>query len=635
MDLDKILAELKKIDVEVKQGGFYKTGTKRKADEAADSILKLNGVDRKEFIDEYDRLLKQKLAALAEKANESIPGSLTQDYVWVTFQHEALADVDALGEPDQKLFNKIKYALNPFDGSVILLVNMHDANWKAVPLSGGSSDRIQLVTLCSKAAPNHPELFKSYYEEIEAYTTKPIRKTFKDYRDKKIKDKTILAYELLEKVPHTLLRNSCVKVLCKKTKVTLSEDKEELLFVPKTAGLYVSPESTERYDPFAHLVKKAHALAALPFFQCSMPAIISNKLDEPALHYFDLKAIRKEGPTPTWDEFGERFSEDDFKTLKAFIWSIFKAKNKGRQLLYIYDPDGFSGKSVLMSVLARYLGPDISASIQKDSLNNQFSLAKIWDKRLVTIDDNKNRNLIRSEKMHMILGGGWADIEMKGRNSFHAKLFTKMIAGGNIPLAIDPYAVHERSRLIMIKTQMNDEILKRFCQTDAEGNLVKRNGKPVPLGDPDFEENLFDEFEAFLNKCREAYRELCPSDANIILTEAQNEALYSLADDNDYIFDQIISLGYEVDENYSMSPFEFQSVFYNTRTSISFTLGLKGGEMDAVTLADFKEYLTKRYPFYSIRRPRVNGSRERVVQGLRQKQVSFKIPGSSITRRMK
>lgn len=632
MDFDKILAELKKIDVEVKQGGFYKTGTKRKADEAADSILRLNGVDRKEFVDEYDRRLKQKLAELAEKANENIPGSLTQDYVWVTFQHEALADVDSLGDPDKKLFNKIKYALNPFDGSVILLVNMHDANWKAVPLSGGSADRIQLVTLCSQAVPNHPELFKNYYEEIEAYTTKPIRKTFKDYRDKKIKDKTLLAYELLEKVPHTLLRNSCVKVLCKKTKVTLSEDKEELLFVPKTAGLYVSPESTERYDPFAHLVKKAHALAALPFFQCSMPAIISNKLDEPALHYFDLKAIRKEGPTPTWDEFGERFSEDDFKTLKAFIWSIFKAKNKGRQLLYIYDPDGFSGKSVLMSVLARYLGPDISASIQKDSLNNQFSLAKIWDKRLVTIDDNKNRNLIRSEKMHMILGGGWADIEMKGRNSFHAKLFTKMIAGGNIPLSIDPYAVHERSRLIMIKTQMNDEILKRFCQTDAEGNLVKRNGKPVPLGDPDFEENLFDEFEAFLTKCREAYRELCPSDANIILTEAQNEALFSLADDNDYIYDQILDTGYEVGEEYSMSPFDFQTVFYNTRTSIALSMGIKGG-LDTVTLADFKEYLAKRYSFYGVRRMRSQGARWRFVYGLHKKEDCFRLPGSSIVRR--
>ena len=633
MDFDKIDNELKKIGVEVKQGGFYKSGTKRKADVEADSILALNGVDRKTFIDEYDRRLKEKLAALAEKANENIPGSLTQDYIWTTFQHEALADVDALGEPDRKLFNRIKYALNPFDGSVILLVNMRAANWKAVPLSGGSSDRIQLVTLCSMAEPNHPELFKNYYEEIVAYTTIPVRKAFEKYRDKKIKTKDALAGELLAKIPHTLLQNSCVKALCQKKKVTLSEDKEELLFVPRTAGLYVSPESTERYDPFAHLVKKAYALAALPFFQCNMPAIISNKPDEPALHYFDLKAIRKEGPTPTWDEFGERFTEDDFKTLKAFIWSIFKAKNKGRQLLYIYDPDGFSGKSVLMSVLARYLGPDISASIQKDSLNNQFSLAKIWDKRLVTIDDNKNRFLIRSEKMHMILGGGWADIEMKGRNSFHAKLFTKMIAGGNIPLSIDPYAVHERSRLIMIKTQMNDEILKRFCQTDENGNLVKRNGKPVPLGDPNFEENLFEEFEAFLTKCREAYRELCPSDANIILTEVQNEALYSLADDNDYIYDKILSIGYDVDESYSMSPFEFQTVFYNTKTSISFTLGVKSAEMDSVTLSDFKEYLAKRYPFYSVRRPRNNGSRERVVQGLRQKEPYEKAPGIHVIRR--
>ena len=632
MDFDKIMNELAQAGVEVTPKGFFKKGTKRKADDGAEAILKLNKVGSDEFLTEYNKRMKEKLAKLASETDDNVPGSMTQDYQWISLQHEILADVDAVGDPDRTIFNKIKYALNPFDGSIILLVNMHDASWKAVPLSGGQADRIQLVTLCSQATPNHPERFKNYYDEIAAYTTRPLRKIFRQFRNKEIRGKDALAAAILEYVPHTLLQNCCVKALCQKKRVEVAEDKEEVLFIPKTAGLYVSADSLERYDPFAHLVKKAYSLAALPDFQCPMPAIISNKADEPALHYFDLKAIRKNGPTPTWDEFGERFSSDDFEVLKAFIWSIFRAKNKGRQLLYIYDPDGFSGKSVLMSVLSRYLGPDLSASIQKDSLNNQFSLAKIWDKRLVTIDDNKNRNLIRSEKVHMILGGGWADIEMKGRNSFHAKLFTKMIAGGNIPLAIDPYAVHERSRLIMIKTQMTDEILKRFCLTDDKGELVKRNGKPVHIGDPSFEENLFNEFECFLTKCRESYKRLCPTDANIILSDAQNEALYNLADDNDYIYDQILDTGYEVDEEYSMAPFDFQTVFYNTRTTIAISMGVKGG-LETVTLADFKEYLAKRYSFYGVRRMRSQGSRERIVQGLRKKEDCFRMPGLSMVRR--
>lgn len=619
MDFEKILDELGKVGIEIKQGGFYKKGTKRKADEIAEGVLKINNTDRKDFLEEYTRRVSSKLAKLAAEAAENAPGSLKQDYVWVVVQHEALADVDAVGEPDRKIFNKIKYALNPFDGSVILLVNMQGANWRAVPLSGGTSDRIQLVTLCSQAQPNHPELFKNYYEEIVAYTTKPIRDIFKKYRDKKIKDKLVLAYSILERIPHTLLQNSCVKALCQKKLYEVEEDKEEMLFVPRTAGLYVSADSNERYDPFAHLVKKAYALAALPDFQCKMPTIISNKKDEPSLHYIDLDSVVADGETPTWDEFAERFSQDDFRVLMAFIWSLLDANNKGRQLLYIYDPDGFSGKSVLMSVLARFLGPDISASLQKDSLNNQFSLAKIWDKRLITIDDNKNRLLIRSEKMHMILGGGWADIEMKGKNSFHAKLFAKVMAGGNVPLSIDPYAVHERSRLIMIRTRMEERILKRFCLLDKNGNLVKRNGKPIMLGDPSFEENLLSEFPAFLKKCREVYKELCPTNANIILTEEQVDALFNLADDNDYLFDRIVEDGYEIDEKYSMKPFDFQKVFYRTREELKFTLSKD--IPTSLTLADFKEYLCKRYPFYKVSKIHNGSGRssERLMFGIKEK----------------
>lgn len=619
MDYDKIIRELDQIDVAVTKTGFFKKGSKQKREGEAETVLKLNNTSRDEFLAEYGKRLQERLAKMAADADSEREGSIVQDYQLMLIQHELLSEVDAAGEPDRKIFNKIKYATNPFDGSIILLVNMHGASWRAVPLSGSTvSDQIQLVTLCSQAEANHPELFGNYYDEIVAYTTRPLRKIFSDYREKKIKGSQQLALAILERVPHTLLQNSCVKALCQKKKITLSNDKEELIYVPKTAALYTSADSNEKYNPFTHLVKKAFSLAAIPEFQANMPAIISNSPTEPALHYIDLRTIRKEGPTPTWDEFAERFSADDFKVLEAFIWSIFRAKNKGRQLLYIYDPDGFSGKSVLMSVLSRALGPDISASIQKDSLNNQFSLAKIWDKRLVTIDDNKNRNLIRSEKMHMILGGGWADIEMKGRNSFHAKLFTKMIAGGNVPLSIDPYAVHERSRLIMIRTRMNEEILKRFCQLDSEGNLVLKNGKPVMLGDPSFEENLLAEFPAFLTKCRAAYKELCPTDANIVLTEEQVDSLFNLADDNDYVYDRVLELGYEVDESYTMTPFEFQEVFYKTRKSILMTLGDKDGNID-LSLANFKEYLAKRYPGIGVSRPRSKNAHSRIMTGIRKR----------------
>jgi hypothetical protein len=236
MDFDKIIKELTQAGVEVTQKGFFKKGTKRKADDAAEAILKLNKVVGDEFLAEYNKRVKEKLAKLAAESNDSVPGSMTQDYMWITLQHEILADVDAVGEPDRKLFNKIKYALNPFDGSIILLINMHDSNWKAVPLSGGAADRIQLVTLCSQAKPNHPELFTNYYDEIVAYTTRPLRKIFAQFRNKEIKDKVALAANILKYIPHTLLQNCCVKALCQKKKVSITEDKEEILFLFNVSG---------------------------------------------------------------------------------------------------------------------------------------------------------------------------------------------------------------------------------------------------------------------------------------------------------------------------------------------------------------------------------------------------------------
>lgn len=619
MDYQKICAALEKAGVVIKKNGFFRQGTKQKADEAAAAVLRLHEVTADEVLEEFRKAEKAKLAKLYSESDSE--GSLDDEYKYVVIKHKLLEDVDAVGSPDMLVFKKIRYASNPVDNSIIILVNTHGASWKAIALSGsGNTDRIQLVAACSKAEAIHSDLFSNYYEEIVAYTTKPLRDIFSQYRRKVIKDKTLLVTTILEKVPHTLLQNASVKALCKRKKVTLGEDHEEVQWIPQTAGLYVSPESSEKYDTFGHLVKKAYTLAAIPEFQCAMPAIISNRKDEPSLHYIDLDTIAVVGDTPTWDEFAERFTPDDFKVLMAFIWSLLDASNKGRQLLYIYDPDGFSGKSVLMSVLARFLGPDVSASLQKDSLNNQFSLAKIWDKRLITIDDNKNRLLIKSEKMHMILGGGWADIEMKGKNSFHAKLFAKVIAGGNVPLSIDPYAVHERSRLITIRTRMEERILKRFCQVDKEGHLVLRNGKPIMLGDPSFEENLLKEFPAFLTKCREAYKELCPTHANIILNEEQVDALFNLADDNDYIFDRIVEEGFEIGEKFSMAPFEFQRVFYRTRDNLKFTLSKD--IPSSISLADFKEYLSKRYPFYRPSRSHsgLNRASERVYIGIKEKE---------------
>ena len=232
MNYDEILANLEKAGVEVNSKGFFKKGTKQQANDIANAILAVAGANKDMFLAEYNRRMQERIAKMAAEADNEREGSIVQDYQLMLIQHELLTEVDAVGEPDRKIFNKIKYATNPFDGSIILLVNMHDASWRAVPLSGSTvSDQIQLVTLCSQAEANHPKLFDNYYEEIIAYTTRPLRKIFSEYRAKKIKGTQQLALAILERVPHTLLQNSCVKALCQKKKITISNGKDKFFFI--------------------------------------------------------------------------------------------------------------------------------------------------------------------------------------------------------------------------------------------------------------------------------------------------------------------------------------------------------------------------------------------------------------------
>jgi hypothetical protein len=235
--------------------------------------------------------------------------------------------------------------------------------------------------------------------------------------------------------------------------------------------------------------------------------------------------------------------------MRAFTWSIFKADNTGRQMLYIYDPDGFSGKSVFEKAITSGLGENLVAALQKDSLNNQFSMSKIWNKRLVVIDDNKNPNLVRSEKMHMVLGSGLADVEAKGKNSFMYKMQCKVIASGNCKLTIDPSANHERTRVIIVEPHVTDDMLKEFAVCDKNGN-VKRNkfGRVQLIGDSKFEENLIKEFKALLADCKADYEELCPNNSSIIISETMEDSIEALSDDTYDILDDAIDNKFAFDD---------------------------------------------------------------------------------------
>lgn len=352
-----------------------------------------------------------------------------------------------------------------------------------------------------------------------------------------------------------------------------------------------------------------------------MPAIYTNDNKEPCFRFFDLeKAKGVEGDTSAWNEFTARLTGGEDEVFKAFVWSIFDAKNRGRQCLYILDR-GYSGKSAIINAISDAIGVELHAALSKDSLANQFAYSKVWDKRFVTIGDNKNKNLIRSQAMHSMLGGDIVDVEHKGKDPFPARLMCKVLVASNVPLQIDVEARNEYSRVLAIAPDDSEETLISYGLVYMnEDGTPKRleNGKLCMIGDPTWEGRLKEQFHAFLSSCYPAYLKLCPRGMDIVMPEKTSELIASFDDDRAILLDEILETYFDFtrDANDFMPCLEMQHAFNEV---------IKSDEIyktEGLNYSEWKEFLRRRYGL-EAKRPRSQGSR-RGFYGIRQKcQASY------------
>lgn len=469
------------------------------------------------------------------------------------------------GDTDRKAFARFKYAFNPADHTAMVLVQTGKADWSCIQLDSRASG--ELARVCANAH-SFKEEFRTLADEVEAATTGKLDEIFTAFGKTENANATqdMLIKAVLLRVPHTMLRAYSIGVtVSNETYQPDPEKPDERKFARPHGARFVTGEKMTEKDVYDHLIENAPLLMKHPDMCISMPKLYSNDPDEPALLHIDLDTLIKPGECPSWDfYFSSRYTPEEAKVLRVFLFCIFYAKNKTRQMLYILDVDGFSGKSLLINVITRVLGAKYVQAVQKDSLNNQFSMAKVWDKILVSISDNKNPQLLRSEKLHMMTGGDQADIEKKGKDSFIARLQMKVIASGNTRLEIDPDATHERTRLIVVKPHVNEEVLKQIALLDKDGNIVySRSGRPQLLGDASFEDKLYNEFGAMLAKARDEYRELCPTDGNIILPESMEDEIDNCSADYLDIVDSEIDKYVTFGKDLQSSPEEMNKLYDN------------------------------------------------------------------------
>ena len=341
-------------------------------------------------------------------------------------------------------------------------------------------------------------------------------------------------------------------------------------------------------------------LWGVPQLCIPMPKIFTNDPTVPCFHYYDLESVKTvEGQYPAWDEFITRFSEEEADVFKAFVWSIFDAENRGRQCLYLLDR-GYSGKSAIINAIANAIGSELHVALSKESLSNQFAFSKIWDKRFVTIGDNKNPNLVRSQAMHSMLGGDIVDVEYKGRDPFPSRLQCKVFVASNVNLNIDVKARNEYTRVLPIHPDDSDDALiaRGIAALNEDGSPRRTSdGNIIVVGDPTWEGRLIDEFRAFLASCYPVYQRMCPKRMDIIIPERSAEILATFDDDRAALLEEILDRNFEItnDETDFIERARMQRAFVEAQKDDETYKEAR------LTFSEWKEFLRRRYNLEAVR----------------------------------
>lgn len=568
-----------------------------------------NLLEMPDSLDEYSMEPDVQLTVLDGGDGEEV---VTTNFGKMQFLHEDIDKLSDWDKADSKYFSRFKFAQNAIDGSFIMVIEVSPGHVTTVPMSSSPSGMISTVTAaCSTAAPSKGSQYRSLVEELTVGFRAEMQKVVDRWRNKEFRGHANFIRHMAMHLPHTMLRTCRWQFMYVRVKKTI-EGREKTFLVPRSMQLVDVRGNI--MEPISFLVRNTAALVARPEMHCEMPRIYTNDPSVPALCYIDLDAICKPGPCPTWDKYMERYRPDHADAFMAFIWSVFDAENDGRQLLYIYDPKGFTGKSNVINCIADVLGQGMCMSLQKDSMSNQFSLAKVWNKRLVTIGDNKNPKLIMMEKMHMMTGHDKAEIEIKGRNSFQATLECRVIVSGNIPPEIHPDAVHEITRVIIITPVMTEEILKEFCYVDKDGRVMYRpDGTPKYKGDRTFKKRLKKEFPQFLTKCREVYGRMCPTGTEIVISDEMYMDILSHAPTDTFMVADFFERNFLVSPGAKIGVREFTSVFQERMNDYVSS----SGKNRLFDLDTFKEYVQKKYPEVKFGvSARINGKNMKSVIGL-------------------
>lgn len=244
----------------------------------------------------------------------------------------------------------------------------------------------------------------------------------------------------------------------------------------------------------------------------------SNDMNVAAIHHLSLNSIIDDSkPSTTCNEYlANRLPDTQIECFKAFIWSAYKADNVSRQLVYVYDPHGNSGKSVFFKAIFKPLSDVDAVDSAGKTFNGDFGMESCYNARVLIIPDNKNKLLLRSQLIHQLTGGDEILVNSKNIRQFTFTPHLSIWTHSNILPTIDVAATHERTRIALFHFTLSEQAKKEIYLTDSNGKLiVDSNGFYVQKGDNTYYDKLLADLPYFLAECKKAYEKLCTTDGDI------------------------------------------------------------------------------------------------------------------------
>lgn len=215
----------------------------------------------------------------------------------------------------------------------------------------------------------------------------------------------------------------------------------------------VRDERFSNMTKVAQRVEIKEILLSNQLFEAPIIKKISNDPNEYCLCYIDINNIVS-CETPAWDNFLYQFECEEYKEIfMAWVYSIFIAENRGRQICWIYGK-GKSGKSTIGKVLYQTLfnmNPALSQTVERQLDMDKYSMAAFENCRLIVIGDCSDRGLVYRHYIKNITGSDVVAIRKMHSDKKSAEIHCRILATANSNPYVNIDLDHELTRMLYLR----------------------------------------------------------------------------------------------------------------------------------------------------------------------------------------